>query len=208
MKLSMKAVLVPSLVVLTLTLVSCSEQPAPTEKKAEKSVEPVTGQSALYKMYQVARSWAPDLQVQRMISMHLTEVPDVHGKAGAWQATFVSSDKNQGRQYTYSVIDVEPNLHEGVFPSQPESWSGPGSGNKPFLIAAVKIDTDAAYKTALMHAPDAAKQNPKQTISFILEKENKFTNPTWRVVWGESTGTAGLSAYVDASTGSYLETMH
>ena len=59
-----------------------------------------------------------------------------------------------------------------------------------------------------MHAPDAAKQNAKQTISFILEKENKFTNPTWRVIWGESTGTAALSVYIDASTGSYLETMH
>jgi hypothetical protein len=193
---------------LTFTLVSCSEQPAPSEKKAEKAVEAVTGQSALYKMYQVARSWAPDLQVQRMNSMHLTDVPDVHGKAGAWQATFVSSDRNQGRQYSFSVIEAEPNLHEGVFPSPPESWSGPGSGNKPFLIAAVKIDTDAAYKTALMHASDAAKQNQKQTISFVLEKENKFTNPTWRVIWGESTGTASLSVYIDASTGSYLETMH
>jgi len=208
MKLSMKALLVPSLLVLTFTFSSCSEQPTTSEKKAEKAAEPVTGQSPLYKMYQVARSWAPDLQVQRMISMHVTDVPDVHGKAGAWQATFVSSDKSQGRQYTYSVIEAEPNLHEGVFPSQPESWSGPGSGNKPFLIAAVKVDTDAAYKTALMHAADAAKQNPKQTISFVLEKEDKFTNPTWRVVWGESTGTASLSVYVDASTGSYLETMH
>src|SRR5690348_16536053 len=193
---------------LALLFTGCSDQPSVSEKKVEKAAAPITGQSALYRMYQVARSWASDAEVLKMNSMHLTDVPDVHGKAGAWQATFVSSDKNQGRQYTFSVIDVEPNLHAGVFPSQPESWSGPGSGNKPFLIAAVKIDTDAAYKTALMHAPDAAKQNPKQTISFILEKENKFTNPTWRVVWGESTGTAGLSAYVDASTGSYLETMH
>jgi len=189
-------------------LAACSDQPSVSEKKVEKAAEPVTGQSALYRMYQVARSWSSDAEVLKMNSMHLTDVPDVHGKAGAWQATFVSESKNAARLYTYSVVEAEPNLHQGVFPSQPESWSGPGSGNKPFIIGAVKIESDAAYKTAAKNATDAGKQNPKQTISFLLEKEQKFTNPTWRVIWGESTGTSGLSAFVDASTGAYLETMH
>ena len=189
-------------------LAACSDQPSVSEKKVEKAAEPVTGQSALYRMYQVARSWSSDAEVLKMNSMHLTDVPDVHGKAGAWQATFVSESKNAARLYTYSVVEAEPNLHQGVFPSQPESWSGPGSGNKPFIIGAVKVDSDAAYKTAAKNATDAAKQNPKQTISFLLEREQKFTNPTWRVIWGESTGTSGLSAFVDASTGAYLETMH
>lgn len=189
-------------------LAACSDQPSVSEKKVEKAAEPITGQSALYRMYQVARSWSSDAEVLKMNSMHLTDVPDVHGKAGAWQATFVSESKNAARLYTYSVVEAEPNLHQGVFPSQPESWSGPGSGNKPFIIGAVKVDSDAAYKTAAKNATDAAKQNPKQTISFLLEREQKFTNPTWRVIWGESTGTSGLSAFVDASTGAYLETMH
>lgn len=193
---------------LSLVLAACSDEPKVSEKKAEKPAEPVTGQSALYRMYQVARSWASDAEVLRMNSLHVTDVPDVHGKAGAWQATFVSESKNAARLYTYSVVEAEPNLHLGVFATPPESWSGPGSGNKPFVIAAVKIDTDAAYKTAAKNATDAAKQNPKQTISFLLEKEAKFTNPTWRVIWGESIGTSGLSAYLDASTGEYLETMH
>ena len=193
---------------LALVLAGCSDEPKVSEKKVEKAAEPVTGQSALYRMYQVARSWASDAEVLRMNSLHVTDVPDIHGKAGAWQATFVSASKNAARVYTYSVVEAEPNLHLGVFAPPPESWNGAGGANKPFLIAAVKIDTDAAYQTATKKAADAAKQNPKQTISFLLEKEEKFTNPTWRVIWGESIGTAGLSAFLDASTGEYLETMH
>lgn len=208
MKLSMKTPLVFTICGLALVLGGCSGQPENTEKKAAKAADPVTGQTALFRMYQVARSWAPDAKVLQMNSMHLTELPDVHGKAGAWQATFVSETRSEARVYTFSVIETEPNLHEGVFPSRPESWAGPGSGNKPFLIAGVKIDTDAAYQTALKEAGSAAKSSPKQTIAFALDKQEKFTNPSWRVIWGESIGTSGLSVYVDASTGSYLETMH
>ena len=39
-----------------------------------------------------------------------------------------------------------------------------------FLILAVKIDTDAAYQTALKEAADYEKKNPGKTISFLLEK--------------------------------------
>src|SRR5438067_2099110 len=97
-------------------LAACSNQPSVSEKKVEKAAEPVTGQSALYRMYQVARSWSSDAEVLKMNSMHLTDVPDIHGKAGAWQATFVSESKNAARLYTYSVVEAEPNLHQGVFP--------------------------------------------------------------------------------------------
>lgn len=158
-------------------------------------------------MYQVARSWAPDLEVLQMTSLHPGGVPEVPGKAGAWQATFVSESKSAARTYTYSVIDVEPTLHKGVFSAQPESWSGSGD-TKPFLIASVKTDTDAAYQKALKTAGPSAKREKAPTISFLLQKLNKFTNPTWRVIWGETLGTADLSAYIDASTGEYLETMH
>ena len=141
-----------------------------------------------------------------MHSIHVTEVPDVVGSAGAWQATFISEMKNAARSYTYSVIEADPNLHLGVFAGQPQSsTNGPTT---PFLIATVKVDTNAAYKTALAKTSEAANEQKTHTISFLLDKQEKFTNPSWRVVWGESVGTAGLSAYIDASTGEYLATMH
>jgi hypothetical protein len=184
----------------------CSEQPEPAEKKVPpKPAEPVTGQVALYRMYQVVRSWASDAQVVKMNSIHLLEVPSVPGQAGAWEATFASASRGRTRTYTYSVVESPGNLHQGVFGGQVEDLSAQA---QPFLIAAVKVDTDAAYKTALGKAADYDKKNPHLTISMVLEKNSKFPNPVWRMVWGESLGTSGLSVFIDASTGEYMETLH
>lgn len=202
----MKSFLLPLSCALILVLAACSDQPVTEAKKAEAPAEPVTGQSALFRMYQVARLWAPDVNVLKLTSIHLTEVPTVRGKAGAWQATFTSAEKGVTRSYTYSVIEGEGNLHQGVFPGPQEPWSGPA--NKTFLISAVKIDTDAAYKTALEQAADYDKKNPNITISFDLEMHENFPNPSWRVIWGESAGTSAVSVLVDAFTGKYLETLH
>jgi len=190
---------------LMLLLAGCSEESTSGVQKP-KAPKPISGQSALFKMYQVARMWAPDAAVLKMNSIHLSDVPVERGKAGAWQVTFTSAARNMARSYTYSVVEEEGNLHEGVFPGPPEPWSGPN--DKPFLIAAVKVDSDAAYKTALNEAGDYDKKNPKQTISFGLEKQERFPDPAWRVIWGESIGTSGLSVLVDASTGKYLQTLH
>jgi len=202
--------LFPLIGALLLALTGCSDTPAPAAKKEpEKPPEPITGQSALFRMYQVARTWAPDAQPLKMNSMILGEVPNVpRGRAAAWEATFTSSARSQSRSYTYSIIEGQGNLHKGVFPGQEESWSGPHGITTPFLMAAVQIDTDKAYETALQQAADYDKKNPGKPITLLLEKNNKFANPVWRVIWGESVGTAGFSVFVDASTGDYKEKMH
>ena len=78
-------------------------------------------------------------------------------------------------------------------------------------MAAVKIETDAAYKTAMetpqSKAADYDKKNPGKPITVILEKTSKHPDPVWRIVWGESVGTSNFSVLIDASTGAYLETM-
>jgi hypothetical protein len=195
--------------ILGLLLAGCSEAPPAEKKEAEKPLEPATGQSALYKMFQVARSWAPDAQVLKMNSMLLSQAPNPPvGRAAEWEATFTSAARSQARSYTYSVIeDLGVNLHKGVFAGPEESWSGPRGVNQPFTIAAVKADTDAAYKAALEQAADYDKKNPGKPITFLLEKTTKFPDPVWRVVWGESVGTSNFSIYVDASTGLFLEKM-
>ena len=204
----MKNLTVISACALSLLLGGCSnEAPAPQKKAEEKPAEPVTGRQALQQMYIAARAWAGDLQPLKVTSILLPDVKAEPGKAAAWQATFVSQSLNKAKMYTYSVVESEGNLHKGVFAGQDASWSGPSGVSKPFPMAAIKIDTDQAYQTALKKAADYEKKNPGKPINFLLESTNKFPDVTWRVIWGESVGTSGFSIFVDASTGQYLEIM-
>lgn len=194
----------------SLLWIGCSEPPKPVAKKEpEKPAEAVSGQSALFKMYQVARaSWSADAQVLKVNSIQVADVPAAVGKAGAWQATFTSANLGKARTYTYSVVEQEGTLHQGVFGIGEEAWSGSSGANTAFDFRAVSVDSSAAYKTADEKAADYDKQHPGMPISFQLERTQKFANPVWRVIWGESVGTSNFSIYVDASSGTYLEKMH
>ncbi len=193
---------------LFLLLAGCSTETSTPQKKAEeKPPEPVTGRFALQQMYIAARGWAADIQPLKVTSILLPELKAEPGKAAAWQALFVSPSQNKGKSYTYSVVESEGNLHKGVFAGQDQSWSGPSGAAKPFPMAAIKIDTDAAYQTALKKGAEYDKKNPGTPINFLLESTSQFPDVTWRVIWGESAGRAGLSIFIDASTGGYLETL-
>ena len=194
-------------------LASCSEAPqkkAETPKEPPKPAEPVSGSSAFFQMFAAARGWAADLEPLRLTSIHLPEVKREPGKAAAWQATFVSARLKRARSYTYSVIEAPGNLHKGVFAGLDESWTGPKGPSRPFLIQALKVDSIAAYETALKKGKAAAEYSrkfPDKNIAFLLEQTNRFPTLTWRVIWGESVGTSNYSVFIDASSGNYLETM-
>lgn len=201
---------VPFLLAFVLLLAGCSDAPKPVAQKAkdpEKPPEPATGQKAFYQMYGMARQWAPDVQVLRVRSVAISEVKSEAGKSGAWEATFVSQSRKSARSYTYSVVESSGNLHKGVFAGLEEGWSGPRGQAKPFLVAAVKTDTDKAYEVALKKGADYAKKNPDMPISFVLESTPLFPDPAWRVIWGESVTSSNFSIFVDAVTGEYLQTM-
>jgi hypothetical protein len=202
----------PFLVILAagLLLVGCSETPAPpaAAKTEEAKPVPITGQSALFKMYQVARTWAPDAGVLKLSSVRVDGVPDQPGKSGGWEAVFTSEQRASSRTFTWYAIDQEPTIHKGVFPGAEESYSGPRGTTAPFAIANARIDSDAALATAKAKEEDYEKKNPGQPIFFLLEKTSRFANPAWRVLWGESVGTSGFSVFVDATTGTFLQIMH
>jgi len=193
---------------LFLLLAGCSsETPAPQTKAPEKPPEPVTGRTALQQMYIAARGWAADIQPLKLTNIPLADVKPAPGKAGAWQAIFVSASQGRARSYTYSVIESEGNLHKGVFAGPDQSYS-PTGATKPFPFAAIKIDSDQAYETALKKGgADYDKKNPGKPMTYLLEANDKFPDVSWRVIWGESVGTSNFSIFVDASTGLYLETM-
>lgn len=185
-------------------LVACSSAPV-AEKKTEPPPEPLTGLTALFRMYQVARaSWALDSQVVKMSSMRMEGLPAAPpGKASAWEATFYSPSLGRARSFTDSIIEILPDLHKDVFAGPQESFTGAS-----FPIAAVKKDTESAYQTALAKAIKSAPQIASQQVLVLLEKNARYTDPAWRIVWGESVSTASISIFVDASTGEYLDTMH
>ena len=193
-----------------LLLAGCSEQPAPpaAAKKEEAKPEPATGQSALFKMYQVARNWAPDAAVLKMDSVRMDGVPDQPGKSAGWEAVFTSEQKASSHAFTWYAVDQEPNIHKGVFAGSEENYSGAHGETTSFLIADVKIDTDAALATAKAKEEAFEKKNPGQPVIYLLEKSSKWAHPAWRVIWGESVSTSGFSVFVDASTGTFLEIMH
>ena len=194
---------------LVLLLSACSEAPKAVEKaKApEKPPEPLTGRQAFQMMYPQARGWAPDAQPVEMRSINLSQVKAEKGKVGAWGAIFVSPSLGKSRTYTYSAVEAEGNLHQGVFAGIAEDYA-PGRGPTPFLPAALKIDTDQAYDTAAEKSQDYIKKNPDKLVSYLLELNKRFPDPTWRVIWGESVSASDYSVFIDATTGMLLEKMH
>lgn len=195
--------------VLALVLTGCSEAPkTEAPKAAPKPPEVLTGRQAFQRMYPTARAWAPDALPLEMRSIQLPEVKAEPGKAGAWQAIFVSASRGRSRTYTYSAVESEGNLHEGVFGGLEQSYSGPTGLASPFEIAAIKTDSDQAYELATKVSADYMKKNPDKPINYLLERTRRFPDVTWRVIWGQSEGTSDYSVFVDATLGKVLEKMH
>jgi len=195
---------------LVLLLSACSEAPKTAEptKAPEKPPEPLTGRQAFQMMYPQARGWAPDAQPLELRSINLAQVKPEKGKAGGWQAVFVSASLGKSRAYTYSAVEGEGNLHQGVFAGIAEDYAVGRGTSSPFLPAALKIDSDQAYDTASEKSQDYIKKNPGKVISYLLEQNKRFPDPTWRVIWGESVSSSDYSVFVDATTGMLLEKMH
>ena len=194
---------------LLLLLGGCSE-PTKTEKTKvpEKTPEPLTGRQAFQRIFPQARAWAPDAQPVELRSIRLSQVKPEKGRSGAWEAMFVSASKGKSRTYTYSAAEAEGNLHEGVFAGPEESYSGPRGPAFPFVIAALKVDSDQAYDLAAEKSRDYIQKHPDMPISYLLEQTNRFPSLTWRVIWGESVSASDYSVFVDATLGRYLAKAH
>jgi hypothetical protein len=182
-------------------LSACSD--APVKKVPEKPPEPETGRQGFYKTFPQAHTWATDAQPIRVRSIELKELPADGGKAAAWEVTYASESKGRSRIYTWSAVEAEGNLHQGVFASGEESWRA-GGADKPFPIQALKIDTPEALQTAITHSVTYFKNiGSKPHPKFVLEYTARYPNPSWRVYWGDSVSTAEWSVFVDAATGDY-----
>ncbi len=191
-----------------LILLSACSDASKTEvaKEPVKPPEPVTGRQAFQKMYPMARSWKLDAAPLRLRSVRLSAKPE-KGKADAWEAVFISPPAGRSKTFTYSIVEAEGNLHQGVFAGLEEGYSATSSAF-PFSIAAIKIDSDQAYDVAAEKSAAYIQKNPNKPITYLLEQTRRFPDLTWRVIWGESVSSSDYSVFVDASTGKYLEIAH
>jgi len=194
---------------LLLGLAACSDSSKiAEEKKAAATPDPpLTGRQAFQRMFPQARTWAVDAQPVQLESYNLPQVKSENGKAGAWQATFISMAKHRSRVFSWSAVEAENNLHKGVFAAPEQDISGPSGQESPFPIAAIRVDSDEAWQTTLKQKDTMAflKKFPDKPVVYMLEKTRRFPDLAWRVVFGESVSTSEYSVFIDATTGQYLE---
>jgi len=133
----------PLVLPILMLLSACSDAPS-TDKAKEpaKPPEPVTGRQAFQKMYPMARNWDLNATPLRLRSVRLSAKPE-KGKADAWEAVFVSQSLGKSKTFTYSIVEAEGNLHQGVFALLEEGYTPQGAA-APFPIAAIKFDSDQA----------------------------------------------------------------
>jgi len=189
-----------------LLLSACSETPTETKtKEPEKPSAPITAQQAFRYTYPASRAWAGDSLPLRIRSIHLTDVPAEPGKAGAWEIIYVSQSQQQAKIYTWSAIEASETLHKDVFAGKAQAWSGASGQEKPFEASAFHIDSPAAVETASANSKAYLdKPGTKPPINFMVESTPRFPEPVFRVMWGETAGSAEYTAFVGASTGQML----
>lgn len=200
---------------LALTLAGCSDSGSAAKKTAveKKPIEPVTGQSGLFQMFQVARPWAPDAMILRVENGDIPEAKAQPGKYGVWRATFVSLEKKQKRDYVFAVSDSDGGVIKGARAGSESPYMASPTVH-PIAIQDVHTDTPAALETAMKEVEkDKAmaktladhKDTPAQ---YVLEWGTATTKPAWRVVFGPTVSQSLFSIYIDAKTGEFIKKMH
>ncbi len=134
--------------------------------------------------------------------MQLAEVPAEPGKAAAWEIVYVSPAQQMARIYTWSAIEASETLHKDVFAGKAQAWNGSSGQEKPFEANLFRIDTPAALETAKENSKAYLdKPGAKPAINFLLEYTPRFPDPVWRVMWGESAGSAAYTVFIDSASG-------
>lgn len=172
----------------------------------KKPVEPVTGQSGIFQMFQVARTWYKEPMLLKVENVDLPEAKPQPGKYGAWRATFVAVEKQQKRDYMFAVADSDGGIIKGARAGQDSSYIR-NPQVRPIAIQDVKVDTPAALEEALKNkeVKEFADKNPNEPVQFVLEWTGQTAAPCWRVFWGPTVSTAKANVWIDSKTGKFVK---
>jgi hypothetical protein len=192
-----------------LFMTACSSAP-PAPKAPKKAPEPVTGQSGIFQMYLVAKTWAPDAMLLKLENGNIPETAPQPGKSGLWRATFVSQTKKVKRDYQFAAADSDGGIIKGARAGS-ESMYALNPQVHPFAIQEVKADTPVALEAAMDEVEkdkDMKKvlaENKDLPVQFLLEWTGTAAKPTWRVIYGPSISASKFSIFIDANTGKYVK---
>jgi hypothetical protein len=173
-----------------------------TAPAATATAEPVTGKTAYWEMYKMARAWAPDLTPLSLTNKKIPGHKLQGGKNVVWTAAFASPSKREVRRITYSVI-AAPGVVKGPEAENAMAWAGPTRDAMPFGIAEIGVDSDEAYKIAAKRAESWLKAHPNEDLSMTLGNASRFHGPVWYVLWGNSK--SGFQTWINATTGAVIE---
>ena len=177
--------------------------PASEAKKEEaKAPEAVVARTAYFEMYKPARAWATDLMALTLTSGEVKGVKNSEGKAGLWKAVFVSPSLKEARTFTWAADNSGDDIRKGIDVGDKQNWGGATPAAKAFVNAEFHVDSDAAYKVAVVAAAGRLKTHPGGTPTFLLGNSARFPGPVWYIMFG--TPKDGFAAYVNATTGDLI----
>jgi hypothetical protein len=203
-------VIEPALVVAVLALTACSgpTTTASSNKEPEKTeaapAVPVTAKTAFWEMYKAAHAWAPDMLPLTIEAKTLPGIKNEDGKAAMWQATFGSAAKKQYSKFTYAVAASPPDVRKGVTAAGAVEWAGPTRDALAFQSSEFVIDSDEAYKTALIKAGPWIKEHPDVPLNIqSMGDDSRFPGPVWYFLWGDKK--LGFFQLISATNGKALK---
>lgn len=205
-----------SFVLLAFLTTGCSDSSGPAKKAAAKKpveAQPISGQSAIFQTFQVARTWASDAMLLKLENGDIPEAKAQPGKYGLWRATYVSQSKGQKRDYQYAASDSDGGIIKGVRAGT-DSLYIRNPQTHPFAIQEIRVDTTAAYETAMKEvAGDKTMQkvldeNKDLPVQYQLEWNGNVPKPQWRVIFGATVSQSKFSILIDANSGKFAKKLH
>lgn len=193
------------LLALLLATSSCTVQER-ANISGETPPREVTGRQAFQNMFAAARAWAPDARPFRLNNLYARQSPGIGGRCITWIAGFASGARRQSRTYTFTTVK-NAGLKPGVFSGHDESYRSDSElTGPPFEPAALRTDTDAAFRTAETNGGAAYRQNnTQQPMSFVLEWDRATNLVVWRVCYAPECTSSRFTVTINASNGALLK---
>ena len=206
---ALRAVLLFAIFAVLLGLAACSSGTPPAEQPKSEAAQPEKKQPAPYlaseclnRMVGQAHLWNADARPVRVESDVNSEANGQDGKATIWRGIFASTGRQAMKTFTCSGSRLPGAASFGV---SGEMEMGYDPAAVPFESFLVKINSDAAFKTAQEHGgADLMKKDPQQPVVYVLQMTRGQTVPYWYVVYGKDLKDNKGIGVINATTGAFV----